>query len=223
MDQSKRNIYLTVIVVVLLAAMSTGMFVNKILTPRVMSKQELRNNGALLFEKPRIIREINLLDHNGAPFTAENLQGKWTLAFFGFVACPDICPTTMVDMKKFKGMLADTDVLDDTQILLVTVDPARDTPETLKPYVEYFDPSFIGVTGEFLNILSFATDLGVAFQKVPLEGGNYTVDHSPYIALINPYGHYHAIFKPQATQTTGQFDPGKLKVTYLSIREAFQG
>ena len=223
-DPRRRRILLTVTGVCALIALSLAMFVGKMLTPRVLSKQDLALQGAYVFDNPRIIKPFSLLDQNAEPFTLERLQGRWSLLFFGYTYCPDICPTTLADLKKFKAMLADADLNDDVQIILVSVDPARDTPEQLARYLAYFDPEFIGVTGEFLDVHAFAANVNAAFTKV-LSPGNasYLVDHTSNIVLVNPYGHYHGFFKPQATLTDGQFDPGKLKVTFQSIDKSFEG
>lgn len=224
MERKRRNIYITVTALVVASLLSVGMFFGKLTSPRVMSNQELQLNGAYVFDKPRIIEPFQLVDEEGQAFTLERLQNKWTLLFFGYTYCPDICPTTLADLKNFHTMLADTPYSDDTQVVLVSVDPARDTPEQLAPYVNYFDPAFIGVTGEFMPLHKFATNLNAAFTKsITEDGKGYLVDHTSNIVLVNPYGHYHGFFKPQATLSSGQFDPGKLKVTYQSIRKSFDG
>jgi protein SCO1/2 len=99
----------------------------------------------------------------------------------------------------------------DTQVVMVSVDPARDTVEQLATYVPYFNPEFIGVTGEFLDIHRFATSLNTPFRKVPGQEENYLVDHSANVVLINPRGDYHGFFK-------APLDLAKMKLTYRSAR-----
>lgn len=222
LDRRRRKIHLTVAGVCILIVLSLTLFLIKMTSPREMSKQDLQLQGAIVFDQPRIIKPFELLDQHGAPFTLDRLHGRWSLLFFGYTFCPDICPTTLADLKKFKAMLAEAPGTEEVQIILVTVDPARDTPEKLAQYLDYFDPDFTGVTGDFLKLHGFATNLNAAFTKVLIEGGSsYLVDHTSNLALINPFGHYHGFFKPQATLTAGQFDPGKLKVTFASIRLSF--
>ncbi len=205
------------------ALLSAGMFIIKLTSPRVMTTQDLQLNGAYVFDQPRIIEPFDLIDQDGKEFTLAQLQGKWSLLFFGYTYCPDICPTTLSDLKKFKVMLADTPWEEDTRVVLVSVDPARDTPEKLGEYVRYFDPEFIGVTGEFMALQKLAANVNAAFIKTMSEDGtSYQIDHTSNIVLVNPHGHYHGFFKPQATLSEGQFDPGKLKVTYQSIRTSFE-
>lgn len=213
--KQRRGVTITIVAILVFIVIVLGMLVRRISMPSVLSDSVLRANGAYVFETPRIIKDFNLVDHHGKPFTKENLKGKWTLAFFGFTYCPDVCPTTMADLKNLYVDLKGTEVADDTQVVMFSVDPARDTPEKLAQYVPYFHKDFIGVTGEFMDIYRLATNVNIAFNKVPLDKGedpnNYTIDHSANIVLINDHGDYQGFFKPP-------FELAKLKMTYRSIR-----
>ena len=205
-----RNIKITVAAILVFITVIVGGFVFRIQQPRVMTATEMKVNGLYLLETPRNFGEINLIDHHGEAFTRDRLEGGWTLVFFGFTHCPDICPTTMAFLDKFMGELEGTEV-EDTQVVLVTVDPARDTVELLAEYVPYFNDEFLGVTGEFLDVHRFATALNTPFRKVPGQDENYQVDHSANVVLINPRGDYHGFFK-------APLDQAKMKVTYRSAR-----
>ena len=206
-----RNIMLTVLGLVVLIAVIVSGFVYQVQKPRVMTDSELKINGAFMFDTPRALPEFELLDHRGEPFTPQSFRGHWTLVFFGFTHCPDICPTTMAFLNRFIGELEGLPEQEDTRVVMVSVDPARDTPERLAEYVPYFNPEFTGVTGEFLDIHRLATALNTPFRKVPGEGGNYQVDHGANVALINPRGDYHGFFK-------APLDLARMKVTYRSVR-----
>lgn len=210
-----RNIRLTVAGLLVLIAVIVGGFIKQISQPRVMTRSELKLNGAFMFDTPRAIPAFSLVDHHGKPFTGETLEGQWTLMFFGFTYCPDICPTTMAFLSRFVGELEGLPEHDDTRVVMVSVDPARDTPERLAEYVPFFNPSFTGVTGEFLDIHRFATALNTPFRKVPGEDGNYLVEHSANVVLINPRGDYHGFFK-------APLDLAKMKVTYRSVRAVWE-
>jgi len=215
MSKQKRNIKFTVAAILVFIAVIVGAFVNRMLQPSYLTDEQLRLNGAFVLPKPRIIEPFELIDHNGKSFTLAQLENKWTLMFFGFTHCPDVCPATMSVLKKFDELMQGELEEDDYQVVLLSVDPARDTPEVLKPYVEYFNPDFTGVTGEFLSLQKLATNLSASFYKVPGGGENYQVDHSANIVLINPYGHYHGFYKPQ-------LDPAKIKITFRSIAGHFK-
>lgn len=206
-----RGIALTVVGLLIFIAIVVGSFVHKVGQPRVLTAAEMKNNGAWVFEQPRRLEPFQLLDHHGQAFTRESLQGHWTLVFFGFTYCPDICPTTMALLNQFMQKLEGLPEAQDTRVVMVSVDPARDTVEQLAQYVPYFNPDFLGVTGEFLDIHRFATNLNTPFRKVPGQGEDYQVDHSANIVLINPRGDYHGFFR-------APLDLAKLKLTYRSIR-----
>ena len=208
----RRGIRITVGVIVAFIVTVLALFTNKVTSPRVLSDTELKINGAFKFDKPRIFKDFQLTDHSGKPFSLDNLRDRWTLMFFGFTYCPDICPTTMATINDLMAAL-DSDIRDNTQVVLVSVDPARDTVEKLSQYVPYFNPDFIGVTGEFLQIKRLATQLNIAFNKVTL-GDSYTVDHSANVVLINPKGHYHGFFKSPV-------DTARMKLTYQSMVTSF--
>lgn len=205
-----RGIRLTVLALLVFITVVIAGFVHRINQPRVMTVTEMKINGLYLHEMPRNFGEIRLLDHHSQAFTRARLQGKWTLVFFGFTYCPDVCPTTMTFLNELVTQLEGTEA-EDTQVVMVTVDPARDTVEQLASYVPYFNPGFIGVTGEFLDIHRFATALNTPFRKVPGQDENYQVDHSANVVLINPRGDYHGFFK-------APLDMAKMKVTYRSAR-----
>lgn len=207
MSQS-RNIKLTVVGILLFITFIVAGFVHRISLPRMMTEAEMKANGLYLHETPRDIGPFSLVDHHGKPFTPERLEGQWSLLFFGFTFCPDICPTTMTYLNQFVSSLEGTEA-EATQVVMVSVDPARDTVEQLATYVPYFNPEFVGITGEFLDIHRFATALNTPFRKVPGQGEDYQVDHSANIVLINPRGDYHGFFK-------APFDLAKMKVTYRS-------
>ena len=209
MSQS-RNIKLTVAGLLVVIAIIVAGFVHRISLPRVMTESEMKINGLYLLETPRDIGEFELVDQYGEPFNRARLEGRWSLLFFGFTYCPDVCPTTMTFLNEFVGSLEGTEA-QDTQVVMVSVDPARDTVSQLASYVPFFNADFIGVTGEFLDIHRFATPLNTPFRKVPGAGDDYQVDHSSNVVLINPRGDYHGFFK-------APLDLAKMKVTYRSAR-----
>ena len=209
MSQS-RNIKLTIAGLLLFITVIVAGFVYRVSLPRIMTASEMSANGLYLLETPRNIGEFDLIDHHGNPFNPARLEGQWTLVFFGFTHCPDICPTTMTFLNTFLESLEGTEA-QDPQVVMVSVDPARDTVQQLADYMPYFNPDFIGVTGKFLDIHRFATKLNTPFRKVMDEDGSYQVDHSSNIVLINPRGDYHGFFR-------APLDLAKMKVTYRSAR-----
>ena len=155
------------------------------------SEEQLSEWGYYQFESPRVISDFKLVDEQEAPAGIEQLKGQWSLLFFGFTFCPDICPTTLSVMNK-----AVSELEIKPQVVLVSVDPERDDPKTMARYVRAFNPEFRGFTGEFDEIVNLATQVNVAFGKVPgNEPGTYLVDHSASIVVVDPEGRYAGFIK----------------------------
>lgn len=152
----------------------------------------------LLLPRERALPSLALVDQDGQPFATRELSGRWHLVFFGFTACPDICPTTLSDMRRLLGQLS-PDVRDQLQLVLVTADPARDTPEQLKTYLGYFRSNFIGLTGEMEQLQQLSRALGLPFVPASDTEGEYNVAHSGNMALVSPdgklRGHIRAPFR----------------------------
>jgi protein SCO1 len=142
--------------------------------------------------RPKAIDDFHLTDNDGKPFSLHDLQGKPSLVFFGFTRCPDVCPTTLLKLAQIKKTAA----IPGLRVIFVTVDPARDTPQAVGLYVHAFDPEFIGLTGDDKAIKQMAANFGVAVSKVELPGGEYTMDHSAVVFLLNNQGQVAGIFTP---------------------------
>lgn len=132
-------------------------------------------------------REFALTDHTGKARTLADFKGKVVAVFFGFTRCPDVCPTTLAEMKLVKERLAaDGDKL---QVLFVTVDPERDTPELLAKYVPAFDPTFLGLRGDAEATARAAKEFKVFYQKSPGSSpDNYSMDHTAATFIYDPQG-----------------------------------
>jgi len=130
---------------------------------------------------------ISLTDQDGKPIAMNELKDKWSLLFFGYTFCPDICPTTLAQMRELKGLLPEA-ARDRVRIVMVSVDPNRDTPQQLKQYLGYFDPAFLGATGELASIQKLANAVSIPFIPADTSKENYTVDHSGNLVVIGPDG-----------------------------------
>jgi len=147
---------------------------------------------------PRALTPFKLIDQRRHDFRLEQFNGKWSLVFFGYTNCPDVCPNTLgvlkqayIDMQALKMKLP--------QVVFVSVDPARDEPELLSDYVYYFDPSFVGVTGKKDQLDNLAKQLSAVYLKAAGASGDikkddYLYDHSAAILLINPKAEFQAVF-----------------------------
>lgn len=181
------------LVIALLLAAGTGAWV---------ARQALRQPATVelatgtRITPPRDLPRVSLVSHRGEPFRHDGLTGHWTLMFFGFTHCPGICPTTLATLVDVRKRLHELAASEQPQIVLVSVDPERDTPERLAGYVAQFDPSVVGVTGPSAAIDEFAASLGIARRKIPTGGEDYMVDHSAVVLLLDPQARQAAVFSP---------------------------
>ena len=164
-----------------------------LLVPRTMIDDEL---AASRFPVARQLAPFRLLDQHGQTFDNSTLQGKWSLLFFGYTHCPDVCPTTLAVLNGVARKLSGSDV--PVQFVFVSVDPERDTPEQLARFVNYFNPDFTGATGTATELEALTRQLGVLHTRAadPQQPDNYLVDHSAAVFLTDPSGRYHAVFTP---------------------------
>ncbi len=155
--------------------------------------------------------ELESTDGNG--LNLAQLKDRWSFMFFGYTNCPDVCPMTLTTLTATVKQLRDESASDATQVIFVSIDPKRDTIEQMKSYVKFFDSSFIGATDTIEKINVLSEQLSIAhFRSEPDENGNYNVDHSSSIMLIDPQGRRVGIFGPQDK-------PGKIAAQFQAIRK----
>jgi protein SCO1/2 len=143
---------------------------------------------ATFLSEPRELPPLDLVDQDGRPLGPDFFDGHWTLLFFGFTQCPDICPTTLATLAQVTRQLEDLPAASQPRVLLVTLDPERDPPEILAPYVRFFDERFLGATGSPEATAAAAAAFAVPYAKVSLPDGGYTLDHGSGISVIGPSG-----------------------------------
>lgn len=140
---------------------------------------------------------FQLEDQNGKPFSDRDLKGRPFLVFFGFTHCPDVCPTTLFELSQVLKQLGED--ADRTGALFITVDPERDTPATLKDYLSNFDPHLRGLTGDPAAVEAVLKEYRVYAKKVLLKDGDYTMDHTAIVYLMDKDGRFVAPFNLKQT------------------------
>jgi protein SCO1/2 len=142
--------------------------------------------------------EFSLTDHHNQAVTLMSFNRKWTLVFFGYTYCPDVCPQALTVLHQVYDNLETANDLDNTQVMFISIDPPRDTVAQLANYVSHFDKAFLGVTGDATQLATLAHSLGVAYMRVPesSKGDNYLIDHSASILLVDPLSRLRASFLP---------------------------
>lgn len=157
--------------------------------------------GIARFDEPPALQQFSLTDQAGHAFTRDDLLGRWQFVFFGFTSCADVCPFAMQALETFYRNL-DPALAAQTGVVMVSVDPLRDTPAVMENYLASYHPDFVGLTGEYPQIAGLAEQLYVAFgsheghgeaQHGDGHGQDYQVPHSDTIAVIDPAGRYRGM------------------------------
>ncbi|MBP8237675.1 MAG: SCO family protein [Pseudomonas sp.] len=192
---------ITVFVLVAIVALVLGLTVNKVLTSKGQGDPTvLLDAGIVLLPQSRSLPELSLTNQDGQTVAVDQLKDQWRLLFFGYTFCPDICPATLAQLRQLQGQLP-PETLAKLRIVLVTVDPHRDTPEQLKKYLDYFDAGFIGLTGEEATIQKLANGVSIPFIPADTSKENYTVDHSGNLVLIGPDGKQRGFIRAPINNT----------------------
>lgn len=177
-----------IVAIVMAIALSAGIFI----AMRLQAPAELRT--AFVLPAPTPIPEFALVDPAGNAVTRDTFRGHWNLVFFGFTHCPDICPTTLQILAAARKEMAAAGQDPLPRIVLVSVDPERDTPVQMGKYVGYFGDDILGITGSLEETKKLTSALGIYFERQPGDEDNYAVDHSAAVLVVNPDAEFHALF-----------------------------
>lgn len=163
----------------------------------------------VVIDSPTPAENFTLDSTTGKPVSLADFRGKPVLLYFGYTTCPDICPTTLADLKAAMNQLGDRQ--DKVQVLFVTVDPERDTASRMAAYLKFFDPAFIGLTGPLAEIETIASHFGVIFVKrTAATAADYLVDHTSAVMAIDSDGYVRFMFPYGATGAQMATDINKL-------------
>ena len=193
MVMSKRNI----IFILLVLFSITGIFTYFQSLPSLLEKKPSLITGKILV-RPMEIDNFELIDQNNEVFNKKSLEGGWTVLFFGYTNCPDVCPTTIYKLAEIKNGIKEDLPSANFNTVLVTLDPDRDSSERLDEYIGYFDETMLGVTGTYENIQSFTSSLSVFYQRINKEEG-YDFNHTASIFVFDKDGSLFATMSPANT------------------------
>jgi protein SCO1/2 len=201
----------TVFILVAIVALVLGLTVNKVLTNSGRADPAvLLDAGIVLLPQSRGLPALTLTNQDGQPVAVDQLKGKWSLLFFGYTFCPDICPTTLAQLRELQTLLPE-DARNNLQIIFVSVDPHRDTPKQIKQYLEYFNAGFQGLTSDEPTLQKFANSVSIPFIPADTRKENYTVDHSGNLVILGPDGRQHGFIRaPLHNQKLKAHLPGLL-------------
>ena len=204
MVMSKRN----VIFILLILFSITGLFTYFQSLPSLLEKKPSLITGKILV-RPMEIDNFELIDQNNEAFNKKSLEGGWTVLFFGYTNCPDVCPTTIYKLAEIKNGIKEDLPSANFNTVLVTLDPDRDSAERLDEYIGYFDETMLGVTGTYENIQSFTSSLSVFYQRINKEEG-YDFNHTASIFVFDKDGSLFATMSP--ANTVGELESDFFKI-----------
>ncbi|MBL0165440.1 MAG: SCO family protein [Xanthomonadales bacterium] len=165
---------------------------------------------AVMYPAALAVPDFQLQRADGKSFAATDLRGQWTIIFFGFTHCPDVCPTTLAAFKQVWAKLAERGKTDKARFLFISVDPERDTPEQLARYVAFFNKDFVAATGTNAELTRLTRALGILYLRVPDQSGGYSIDHSASAMIIDPEGRRAGMFRPP-------FEPDAVSADILAL------
>ncbi len=196
MPNKKNRIMITVMGLFAFMALILGLFVSQHI--RMAKNTDVSQFHGTVLEKPREVEPFTLTSTNHQPFDNASLQGHWTIVFFGFTNCGSICPTTMAELGKMYHLLEEKKVKVLPQVVMISVDPERDSLDKLDQYVKAFDSHFYGARGDEGSISMMTQAMGIAYTKVALHANedsqNYDIEHTGTLMLFNPKGELNAFF-----------------------------
>ncbi|MGB2426369.1 MAG: SCO family protein [Alteromonas sp.] len=180
--------------IVAFIALIVGVYVATIIAPPSMQTQPAYLQ---MYPQPRELTNFTLTDHNHQSIDKSIFEGKWSILFVGYTYCPDICPTTLAAVSSAYGDLLNA-TPQDPQVVFLSVDPKRDTIERLNEYMNFFNPAFIGMTGEHKELFPLVRSMGMMYAMTEsTDNPDYLIDHSASIVVINPQAQVIGRFKPQ--------------------------
>lgn len=204
-ERGSTSVWLIFLLIVILAMLTGGYLVTQSSpsTDKGATQEQLDKLGAFAFPTPITVSDVSFLNEEGETVKKNDFLGKWSLLFFGYTFCPDICPTTLAIMQQMWTQLT-PELQEKTQIVFVSVDIERDTPEQMKTYMDYFNPQFMALTGNAESLNSLAGQLNAVYAKVERHNSDgevdpelgYLMDHSANISILDPYGNYYGFIKP---------------------------
>lgn len=192
--KQQKGINLTIAVLIAIMSILCGIYFSKVWQEKKHREFINHFNGSV-FGVSREVLPFSFEGTNGLAFSDKSLKGRWSLVFFGFTNCPMLCPTTMTTLGKFYKHLEAAKVKDLPQVVMVSLDPARDSLTRLKDYVQGFDAHFLGARSDEKSINALTSSFGVVHMKDDKGGKNYNIEHSGAVLIFNPQGEWAGFFQ----------------------------
>ena len=198
MSKSQKSKQITMFFFVALAAVA-GLYSSKVYFQENSTENpdNITFQSLLTYPKTKTFSGFTLINQDEQNITIDDFANRWTLLFFGFTHCPDVCPTTLTELQKTFKLLEDKKLPEMPQVIFVSVDSERDSSKILKDYIAFFNPAFIAATADHANLLSITSQVGVAYHIGDHQTGDtsYSVDHTAAVFLVDPNKQLFGIFR----------------------------
>jgi protein SCO1/2 len=181
----------------------------------MMPRAPSPTSSATVLTEPRALPDVDLVDAHGSRLDLDAFRGHYTLLYFGFTQCPDVCPLTLKALADARAKLDERAPQAVPQVVFVSVDPERDTPAAIAQYLGRFDASFVGATGSAARLAPLVAALGVTVEKHTQGDDHYSVTHNDTIYVIGPNAELVAV-------SSGPHDPATLASDYIKIRRRYR-
>jgi len=207
------------LVVVAIAATVLGVLYNK---QHLKNRIDISKLKATVLSVPRPLADFKLTDNRGKAFTKESLKGHWTMLFFGYTNCPGICPTTMTELNKMHKLLKEKKIEKLPTVVMISIDPRRDTRWRLNRYVKGFNKDFLSARGSKRQVKKMTRELGIVYLTVKdakvKDKKKYTIDHSGTVVLVDPHGDVYAFFSMPHAAANMAHDYQQILLVDKSVR-----
>jgi len=206
-NQNKNRRVAAILIAIVIILVGLGVYAH--FKHKAIQRTETQDNQTYL-PAPKAISPFKLTDDSGKPFTNDNLKGRWSMVFFGFTHCGQVCPVTLTELNKMYQLL-EKDLASNQlpQIVFISVDPERDSQKVIHNYIKNFNPDFIGATADTENLNIFIKELGLYYNKTDGKNSdNYGVNHSSQIFIFNPNGDWvgFASYPSQSNQLAKNYE-----------------
>lgn len=186
--QARRRLLIPVLLAVMAGSVLVGLWLGQQPTGQTLWGSAPAQVQAVMWPEPRPISDFALQTQHGDAFGPESLQGRWSFLFFGYMACPDICPMSLHAMRQMREDLAGINADDGVQFIFVSVDPDNDTPEEMREYLAWYEADFIGLHGSIDQIDRLTRPMAVKYAEFVDETGYRSIDHTSSVMIIDPRG-----------------------------------
>jgi len=183
---TRRRLLIPSLLLVMAGSLLVGLWVSQQPTGRTAWGSAPPEVQAVMWPEPRPLAEFSLQTQHGETFDTDSLAGRWSFVFYGYLACPDVCPMSLHALRGMHDFLASRNAADDLQVIFVSLDPENDTPEEMKQYLGWYHEDFIGLHGPLEEIERMASPMAIKYAEHVDESGYRSIDHTASVMIIDP-------------------------------------